>query len=110
MFKNLMVYRLAADWTASVAQIEAALDAARFTECGLTQARAVGWVSPRGEEHGVLIEAIAGQWLLQLMVESKVVHHQILEHAHLIGRPDAARKKTRLCLLGRGRLRPWPPR
>ena len=79
MFKNLMVYRLAADWTASVAQIEAALDAARFTECGLTQARAVGWVSPRGEEHGVLIEAIAGQWLLQLMVESKVVPGSVVK-------------------------------
>ena len=79
MFKNLMVYRLAADWSATVAQIEAALDAARFTECGLTQARAVGWVPPRGEEHGVLIEAIAGQWLLQLMVESKVVPGSVVK-------------------------------
>ena len=79
MFKNLLVYRLAADWSATVAQIEAALDAARFTECGLTQARAIGWVSPRGEEHGVLIEAIAGQWLLQLMVESKVVPGSVVK-------------------------------
>ena len=79
MFKNLMVYRLAADWSATVAQIEAALGAARFTECGLTQARAVGWVAPRGEEHGALIEAIAGQWLLQLMVESKVVPGSVIK-------------------------------
>ena len=79
MFKNLMVYRLAADWSASVAQIEAALDAARFTECGLTQPRAIGWVSPRGEEHGTLIEAIAGQWLLQLMVEQKVVPGSVVK-------------------------------
>ena len=68
-----MVYRLAADWTASVAQIDEALAAARFAECGATQPRAMGWVPPRGEANGALIEAIAGQWLLQLMVETKVV-------------------------------------
>ena len=68
-----MVYRLAADWTASVAQIDEALSAARFAECGATQPRAMGWVPPRGEAHGALIEAITGQWLLQLMVETKVV-------------------------------------
>ena len=73
MFKNLLLYRLGADWSATVAQIDEALSAARFTECGLTQARALGWVPPRGDDHGPLVEAIAGQWLLQLMVEQKVV-------------------------------------
>ena len=61
-----MVYRLGADWQPTEAQVEAALDGARFAECGATQLRAMGWVSPRGEDHGVLVEAIAGQWLLQL--------------------------------------------
>jgi recombination associated protein RdgC len=79
MFKNLMVYRLAADWSATVAQIEEALDGARFTECGLTQPRAIGWVSPRGEDHGVLVEAVKGQWLLQLMVEQKVVPGSVIK-------------------------------
>jgi recombination associated protein RdgC len=79
MFKNLMLYRLGADWSATVAQIEAALDGARFTECGLTQPRAMGWVSPRGEDHGVLVEAVAGQWLLQLMVEQKVVPGSVVK-------------------------------
>lgn len=73
MFKNLTVYRLAPDWSASVADIETALDAARFAECGPTQPRAIGWTPPRGESHGALIEAVAGQWLLQLTVESKAV-------------------------------------
>jgi recombination associated protein RdgC len=56
-----------------VAQVEEALDRARFAECGATQPRALGWVAPRGEAHGALVEAVAGQWLLQLMVETKVV-------------------------------------
>jgi len=79
MFKNLMVYRLGPDWSATVAQIDQALDAARFTECGATQARSAGWVAPRGEEHGALIEAIGGQWLLQLMVEQKMVPGSVIK-------------------------------
>ena len=74
-----MVYRLGADWQPTVAQVEAALDGARFAECGATQPRAMGWVSPRGEDHGVLVEAIAGQWLLQLMVESKLVPGAVIK-------------------------------
>ncbi|MDO9284060.1 MAG: recombination-associated protein RdgC [Aquabacterium sp.] len=79
MFKNLMVYRLGADWQPAVAQVEAALDGARFAECGATQPRAMGWVPPRGEGHGVLIEVIDGQWLLQLMVESKLVPGAVIK-------------------------------
>jgi recombination associated protein RdgC len=79
VFKNLMLYRLAADWTATVAQIEEALDAARFVECGTTQPRSMGWVSPRGEDHGALVEAVDGQWLLQLMVESKLVPGSVIK-------------------------------
>lgn len=73
MFKNLMVYRLGPDWTATVAQIEDKLDGQRFAECGTTQPRSAGWVSPRGEAHGALVEAIDGQWLLELLIEQKVV-------------------------------------
>ncbi len=73
MFKNLMVYRLAPEWQPTVAEVDAALAAAPFTECGATQPRSAGWTSPRGEAHGALVEAIDGQWLLQLVVESKIV-------------------------------------
>ena len=79
MFKNLMVYRLGPDWSATVAQIDQALASVRFAECGATQARSSGWVAPRGEEHGALIEAINGQWLLQLMVEQKVVPGSVIK-------------------------------
>ena len=79
MFKNLLLYRLAADWSATVAQIEDALAGARFAECGLTQARSSGWVPPRGEDHGPLIEAVNGQWLMQLMVEQKMVPGSVVK-------------------------------
>ncbi|MES2715135.1 MAG: recombination-associated protein RdgC [Pseudomonadota bacterium] len=79
MFKNLMVYRLAPDWQPTVAAINEALATVPFAECGATQPRSQGWVSPRGEAHGALVEAIDGQWLLQLMVESKMVPGSVVK-------------------------------
>jgi recombination associated protein RdgC len=73
VFKNVMVYRVGAGWSATVEQIEEALDRERFAPCGPTQERAAGWVAPRGEEHGALVESIGGQYLMKLMVESKAV-------------------------------------
>ena len=54
-------------------QLEESLQAARFIECGLTLEKSVGWTAPRGEEHGVLVESIGNQWILKLMMESKMV-------------------------------------
>ena len=73
MFKNLIVHRLAAGWSATPADLEELLATQRFVECGATQAKSAGWVEPRGVAHGPLLEVIDGQWLLSLMVEQKVV-------------------------------------
>jgi len=73
VFKNLMVYRLTPDWQPGLGSVAEALATQPFAECGATQPRAIGWVAPRGEAHGALVEAIDGQWLLQLMVETKLV-------------------------------------
>lgn len=74
-----MVYRLAPDWQPALAAIGEALATVPFAECGATQPRAIGWVSPRGEAHGALVEAIDGQWLLQLMVETKLVPGSVIK-------------------------------
>jgi len=68
-----MVYRMGPAWATSLDQLEASLGAARFVECGLTQEKSVGWTAPRGDAHGAMVESIGGQWLLKLMLESKVV-------------------------------------
>lgn len=68
-----MVYRIGAAWAPSVAQVEDGLAQARFVECGATQEKSVGWVAPRGEAHGALVEAVGGHWILKLMIESKAV-------------------------------------
>lgn len=72
MFKNLTCYRLG-DWPKSAAELEAALQTEPFTPCSATQAKSVGWAPPRGHEHGALVEAVDGQWIAQLVIETKAV-------------------------------------
>ncbi|MES2188643.1 MAG: recombination-associated protein RdgC [Pseudomonadota bacterium] len=89
MFKNVMVYRLGATWSLSLAQLEEQLQAAAFAECGLTQEKSVGWVPPRGQVHGPLVESVGNQLILKLMMESKavpgsVITRKVKEHvAHI---------------------------
>ena len=79
MFKNATIYRIASGWTVTTAALEDALEAGRFVECGATQLRSIGWVEPRGKAHGPLLESIGGQWLLKLMVESKVLPSAVVK-------------------------------
>ncbi|MBF5005185.1 recombination-associated protein RdgC [Diaphorobacter caeni] len=78
MFKNMIVYRIAESWQAELTQLEEALAKSLFEECGATQEKSVGWVPPRGEEHGLLAESVGGQWILRLMSESKVLPGSVL--------------------------------
>ncbi len=78
MFKNMIVYRIAPGWQADLVQVEEALAKAPFMECGATQEKSLGWVPPRGEQHGALAESVGGQWILRFMVESKVLPGSVL--------------------------------
>lgn len=78
MFKNAMIYKITQQ-PEDVAAMEAALQAQVFAECGPTQERAAGWVPPRGEAHGPLVEVVDGQMLLRLMVESKAVPSAVVK-------------------------------
>jgi len=78
MFKNVMVYRIAEGWSPSLADVESALQGARFVACGATQDKSVGWIEPRGQAHGPLVESVGGHWIAQLMIESKSVPGHVL--------------------------------
>lgn len=73
MFKNVTLYRIAPGWAPALDAMEAALDAARFVPCGASQDKSLGWVEPRGEAHGPLVESVAGQRILKFVIESKSV-------------------------------------
>ena len=74
-----MVYRMVGEWTVAQAQLEEALQADRFVPCGASQEKSVGWVEPRGQAHGPLVEVVGGQWLLKQMVEVKAVPASVVK-------------------------------
>lgn len=105
VFKNVIVYRIEASWSQSHGQVEQALDPLRFVPCSPSQEKSAGWVEPRGEEHGPLVESIGGQWLLEYMIESKtlpasVVRRKVEERAAQIeattGRKPGKKEKKEL--------------
>jgi recombination associated protein RdgC len=79
VFKNLMMYRVTAGWPSAVATLEAALQSALFTECAAQQEKSVGWVPPRGQEFGALVEVVGGQWILKLLIETKVLPASVVK-------------------------------
>ena len=79
MFKNLIVYRIGPDWAATVEHMEEALAPARFVECGATQQKSIGWIEPRGEKHGALVESVGGQRILKLQIETKAVPGSVVK-------------------------------
>ena len=71
MFKNLQVYRVPAPWAITADQLANALAAQAFTPASSNELLRQGWEPPR--EGGALVHAVAGQFLLQLKTEKKVM-------------------------------------
>jgi recombination associated protein RdgC len=101
MFKNALIYRID-QWEAPAwAEAEARLGGSRFVECGATQQQSAGWVEPRGEKHGVLLESVGGQWILKLCTETKavpgpVVKTQLEERLQKIEQQTGRRPKGKM--------------
>lgn len=76
MFKNLILYRFKAD-------PEKAIDLSpfAFVPCGASQDKSTGFVPPRGEAHGALVEHVAGHSILKLCTETKKVPSDALRRA-----------------------------
>ncbi|HQX57599.1 MAG TPA: recombination-associated protein RdgC [Burkholderiaceae bacterium] len=115
MFKNVMVYRMVSAWTMTQTQLEEVLETARFAPCGASQEKSVGWIEPRGQAHGALVEVIDGQWMLRQMVETKavpgsVVKRKVEERAQQIeastGRKPGKKEKRELAEDARQSLLP----
>ncbi|MDB5730927.1 MAG: recombination-associated protein RdgC [Variovorax sp.] len=105
VFKNVIVYRIEPAWSQTLTEAEEGLGKQRFVPCGPSQEKSAGWVPPRGEEHGPLVESIGGQWLAEYMVESKtlpasVVRRKVEERAAQIeattGRKPGKKEKKEL--------------
>jgi recombination associated protein RdgC len=73
MFKNLITYRIDADVELDLQILSDALAKEPFLPCAPTQPLSVGWGAPRGIEHGALVEAVDGHWLLKLKREQRIL-------------------------------------
>jgi recombination associated protein RdgC len=74
LFKNIVVYRIAPEWTPpAIEPLEEEMQRQAFVPCLPTQERSAGWVPPRGQEHGAMVEQVGGQWIIKLAVERKAV-------------------------------------
>jgi recombination associated protein RdgC len=79
MFKNAYIFKIVQPL--SLADIEATLQTAAFVPAGATQEQSVGWIPPRGQEHGALYETIAGHGFMKLMIETKSVPGEAIARA-----------------------------
>lgn len=104
MIKNAIIYRIGSHWqTDDLEQFELALTSNIYVPAAPSQEKSSGWVPPRGEEHGALVESIGGHLILKFMVETKAVPSAVLdiklkEQAKLIEQETGrrpGRKETR---------------
>ncbi|MBI5791706.1 MAG: recombination-associated protein RdgC [Rhodocyclales bacterium] len=71
-FRNLQIFRLAADWSYSTDALTAALQRGAFQGCSASDRHSLGWVPPRGED-GELVFSVARQQLIALGIEQKLL-------------------------------------
>ena len=93
-FKNVRAYRLTSPLDLNPEQLEQQLQSQRFSPCGKSQALAMGWVAPLGENTEALVHAAAGRFLLCLRREEKllpasVVREQLTEKISGVEREEA---------------------
>lgn len=77
MFRNLIVYRISQAPTMSPASLAELLAKDPFAPCAPTQPLSVGWAPPRCE-HGALVEAVDGHWLLKLQREQRLLPSSVV--------------------------------
>lgn len=78
-FKNLVVYRLGAGWSADLEALEEKLARQPLQKCGGYQMESVGWVPPRPE--GQYVYSQNRQWLLALGFEQKLLPASVIRQA-----------------------------
>ena len=92
MFKNAILYQITTPLPDCI-DLNDALAKQPFTPCGATQEKSAGWVPPRGEEHGLLLEAIGSHWIAKFQIETKAVPGPVLQR-HVDDRANKIEQAT----------------
>jgi recombination associated protein RdgC len=106
-FKNLIVYRLPADWSVSAAELEELLSKHTLQPCGALEMQSRGWVSPI--HGGRLLHTVNQQHLIALGIDQKLLPGSIIrqvaqeraealaqEQGYPVGRRQMRDLKTRV--------------
>jgi recombination associated protein RdgC len=80
-FKNLALYRLPADWSASVAELEEKLARRTLQPCSPLEMLSRGWVAPSGT--GRMLHTVNQQYLIALGVDQKLLPSSIIRQEAL---------------------------
>lgn len=78
MFKNATLFTIQLPQPLLVFKFDHAIEAQQFSPCGATQAQSFGWAPPRGEDHGAMVESIAGHLIMRFVRETKAVPGQAI--------------------------------
>ena len=81
MFKNATLFTVQLPQPLLVFKFDHAIEAQQFSPCGATQAQSFGWAPPRGEDHGAMVESIAGHLIMRFVRETKSVPAQAIKRA-----------------------------
>jgi recombination associated protein RdgC len=73
MLNNAFIYKIQNAPELGAIGIDVAMQPQAFVPCGATQPKSMGWVPPRGEANGLLMESVAGQLICKLAIETKSV-------------------------------------
>lgn len=89
MFKNATIFRFSKGSTHTVVELP------QFVPCGPTQPKSVGFVPPRGEEGGPMLENVGGQLIVKLMIETKTVPAHAIQEALKVAVANVERERGR---------------
>lgn len=92
MLRNITLYRIGGELPDSSALAEA-MQAQAYVPGTPTQAVSLGWVPPRGRDHGALLECIDGHWIAMAAIEKRNVPTQAIK-ARVAELCDAIDKET----------------
>jgi recombination associated protein RdgC len=93
MFNNIFLYRITNLPEYGAIAFDVSMQPQAFVPCGASQQKSVGWVPPRGEQNGLLMENIAGQMICKLAIETKAVPKSEIDK-HVAAQVEAIEQAT----------------
>lgn len=78
-FKNLLIYRLTEPFNYSAESLHEQLETHAYKPCYKTESFSLGWVSPYGGNHSMLVHSIKGYMLFAFCKEEKLIPNTVIK-------------------------------